>query len=79
MSCGLLCWHRVAVHHAGAWEDARDAQLDQTLIRRTGHPAALAIIYAEVGGRHKQCMDARLWMLLAVPTLLLPNLAESFL
>ncbi|KAJ9515747.1 hypothetical protein QJQ45_008625 [Haematococcus lacustris] len=40
--------NNTVVHHAGAWEDSRDGYLHETLIRRHGHPAALAIIYAEV-------------------------------
>lgn len=40
--------NNTVVHHAGAWEDSRDGYLHETLIRRQGHPAALAIIYAEV-------------------------------
>ncbi len=53
-----LAWHggvagprRVVVDHAGTWEVARDALLHEVLIRRVGHPAALAIIMAQVCGR----------------------------
>ncbi|KAG1677963.1 hypothetical protein FOA52_001381 [Chlamydomonas sp. UWO 241] len=34
--------------HPGVWEDARWGYLNETLIRRRGHPAAVAILYAEV-------------------------------
>ena len=34
--------------HPGVWEDARWAYLNELLIRRRGHPAAVAVLYAEV-------------------------------
>lgn len=44
--CTGLC--SAVVDHAGTWEDARDAYLHEVLVRRRGHPAALAILYSEV-------------------------------
>lgn len=34
--------------HPGVWEDARMAYLNEVLVRKTGCPAALAILYCEV-------------------------------
>lgn len=34
--------------HPGVWEDSRWAYLNELLIRRRGHPAAVAVLYAEV-------------------------------
>ena len=34
--------------HPGVWEDARMAYLQEVLVRKTGSPAALVILYAEV-------------------------------
>jgi hypothetical protein len=39
------------VDHPGTWEDARPAYLNELLVRRLGHPASLAIMYAEVAQR----------------------------
>lgn len=36
------------VDHPGVWEDARAGYLHELLIRKTGHPAALAILAADV-------------------------------
>jgi hypothetical protein len=40
---------RALVDHPGVWEDARGAYLHEVLVRRRGHPAALGIIFVEVG------------------------------
>jgi hypothetical protein len=42
---------RAKVDHPGTWEDARHAYLNELLVRRQGHPAALAIMHAEVAQR----------------------------
>jgi hypothetical protein len=34
--------------HPGVWEDARMAYLNEVLVRKTGSPAALVILYCEV-------------------------------
>ncbi|MEW5309104.1 MAG: hypothetical protein WDW38_001013 [Sanguina aurantia] len=39
---------RSVVDHPGVWEDARGGYLNELLVRRTGHPAAVALLYAEV-------------------------------
>mmetsp|Transcript_30207 Transcript_30207/g.67015 ORF Transcript_30207/g.67015 Transcript_30207/m.67015 type:complete len:311 (+) Transcript_30207:86-1018(+) len=39
---------RGMVDHPGVWEDARWAYLNEALVRRRAHPAAAAILYAEV-------------------------------
>jgi hypothetical protein len=39
---------RTLVDHAGVWEDARAAYLNEVLVRKRGSAAALAIIYQEV-------------------------------
>lgn len=39
---------RSVVDHAGVWEDARQAYLHEVLVRKSGTPAALVILYSEV-------------------------------
>ena len=39
---------RQHMHAAGVWEDAKDAYLNELLIRRTGHASALAVLMNEV-------------------------------
>ena len=51
----------------GVWEDAREGYLNELLVRRVGHPAALAILLADIMRRLLQlgavdfavCMDCR--------------------
>ena len=56
--CGFMLWPaggrsalppRTLMDHAGVWEDARAAYLNEVLVRKRGSAAALAIIHQEVG------------------------------
>lgn len=42
---------RSSVQHPGVWEDGRAGYLNELLVRRVGHPAALAVLYADVMAR----------------------------
>lgn len=39
---------RYRMHAAGVWEDAKDAYLNELLIRKTGHVSAVAVLMNEV-------------------------------